>query len=205
VRISCPRFLNDETLKGPRETFFDGSGPAMTTPAKNKRLLSPEKHSLARIEPRLRRLVVRAGHNSCAATNVMQRFEDYILQHYFPEPGYEKVHLADWWTGLLEDEPTTKMNVVEEPEAGCEASSSSSSPQGSNTLLQLEFVFPDTPNAGFHRLLLHAVCQFHGLKAMAKNATSQDSSQDIRMSNVSGRIEETPEDAKLPISLIACI
>jgi hypothetical protein len=176
----------------------------MTTPAKNKRLPSPEKHSLARIEPRLRRLVVRAGHNSCAATNVMQRFEDYILQHYFPELGYEKVLLAEWWTGLLADEPTTKMNVVEEPEAGCEASSSSS-PQGSNKLLQLEFVFPDTPNAGFHRLLLHAVCQFHGLKATAKNATSPDSSQDIRMSNVSGRIEEILEEAKLPISLIACI
>jgi hypothetical protein len=183
--------------------FYDGSGPTVMTSTQQqqraaaaKRRPPPEKHSLARIEPRLRRLVVRAGNNSCAATKVLQRFEDCILQHYFPEHDYETVLPAEWWTGLLEGEPTTTRKNMSDGTAVEEDCDSKS--------LLLDFVFPDTPNAGFHRLLLHAVCQFHGLKASARNTKAGDS-QEMRMSCVSGRIEETPVDGKLPTSIISCI
>jgi hypothetical protein len=176
--------MNDDELKEKRESFFEGSGPMISTKQRSH-AKHPEIHSLTRIEPRLRRLVVRACNNSCAATKVIQRFEDYLMSHYFS--GCKELP-EEWWAGLLVNEPRTKnMNDdVEESSPGSK--------------LVLEFVFQDTQNAGFHRLLLHALCQFHGLKATARNSDNE-----IRTSSVSGRIEPTLGDAKLPNSLIGCI
>lgn len=148
--------------------------------------VTPHKptQSLARIEPRLRRLVVRACQNSYAATNVMQRLEDYLLHRFYPDIGETDFH-AEWWSDLLIEVPT-----IEEREQL----------ESKGKTLSLTFSFQASQNSGFHRLLLHALCQFHGLKAFAKTSKSD---KDVRVSYVSGRIAENMEQH--PMSLIACI
>lgn len=181
------RFIQDKTLKGKRDTFFEGAGPKLASSTNIKAPNTKPKQSLASIEPRLRRLVVRACQNSYAATKVIQQLEDFLLEQYFPEHDKKELDVK-WWSDLLTGEPTAAPRQMDEFKSS------------DRTKLSLQFSFQKSPNSSFHRLLLHALCQFHGLKALAKNSKSDE---DIRMSAVTGIIAENLN--KSPISLIACI
>ena len=145
--------MNDNEMKDIREQFFEGNGPmpsGNTFKVKsfsNVDILSGDD-MLKRIDARLRRLVVRACHNSYAAAKVVELFELFIL-HAFQK---DKSTLPNdgWWKDLLLECPTlTHRKDSQRPSA--------------------QFFFhPTLPTGGFHRLLLHAVCQFHGLNVSSR-------------------------------------
>jgi phosphosulfolactate phosphohydrolase-like enzyme len=104
---------------------------------------------LHRIDPRLRRLVVRACHNSYAAAKVVELFESFIVQSFTNDK--KSTLLTDcWWSDLLLECPTLTHR------------------RDSRRSTAQFFFHPTLPTGGFHRLLLHAVCQFHGLNVVSR-------------------------------------
>ena len=146
--------MNDSEMKDAREQFFEGHGPVHNdSPPKwkssrNVRALNGDD-MLHRIDPRLRRLVVRACHNSYAAAKVVELFESFVVQSFTNDK--KSTLLTDcWWSDLLLEYPT-----INHRRDSCRSTA--------------QFFFhPTLPTGGFHRLLLHAVCQFHGLNVVSR-------------------------------------
>lgn len=115
---------------------------------------------MGRIDPRLRRVVVKAVSNSYPAARVLERFEALLLRIF------------------------ARAAVVEEDAAGPTRDSDDSAAWGdlllaAPTVELLEnhvvahFYFdPDSPTGGFHRLLLHACAQFHGLESLSRTSSA---------------------------------
>lgn len=150
------RFLHEEQLRSLRERFFEGEIPSWSVPVRQQ---SPviavplsNRVMLARIDSRLRRIVSKACANSLPAEKVVRRFECFVLRQFQETDDW--VILGDdseEWTDLLLRAPKMTQRTF-----------------GSTTV---EFYFdPDSSTGGFHRLLLHAVCQFHGLQAVSRVA-----------------------------------
>lgn len=149
-------------MKHVRERFFEGEYATMTVaPSKvhPTPLASPELW-MRRMDSRLRPIVVKACANSYPATCVIRVLEEYIVQHFAHMERFPLDH-ASWWNGLLLKAPQ---------------------PQDGN----VEFHFPiDSSQGGFHRLLLHAVAQFHGLTVVSRLIPNQ-----ARFLSISGEIVE---------------
>ena len=198
--------MQDAALKSARDRFFDGEGPlpSSTVPQPHRRNASAETTArpltademLNRIDPRLRRVVVRACRNSYAAARVVELFEACILAVFrgdnalllSPSPG-GAAPSSCWWSDLLLRRPT--VNTL--------PSRRSEEPQGKEALhYRAEFLFHATsPTGGFHRLLLQAVCQFHRLHAVSRMlrgveivATDGRASSNARALIVSGALPE---------------
>lgn len=140
-------------MKDAREQFFEGYGPMTnhSTPKvksiSNKVVLSGDD-MLNRIDPRLRRLLIRACHNSYAAAKVVEVFESFIIKSF---TNVKSTLLQDgWWMDLLLECPTLTHR------------------KDNNRSTAQFFFHPTLPTGGFHRLLLHAVCQFHGLNVTSR-------------------------------------
>lgn len=143
-------------MKDAREQFFEGYGPMTNHDTGRLNVKSSKKNDVAfsgddmlnRIEPRLRRLLIRACHNSYAAAKVVEFFESFIILSF---SNVRSVSLKDgWWMDLLLECPTLTH-------------------RNDNHRSTAQFFFhPTLPTAGFHRLLLHAVCQFHGLNVVSR-------------------------------------
>ena len=168
--------MGDE-MKDVREQFFEGHGPVVATPGGGKsgsikRTALSGDDMLHRIDQRLRRLVVRACHNSYAAAKVVQLFETFVVSLF---TGKSNVLREDpWWSDLLLESPTvTRRN---------------------DNLYTAQFFFDSTlPTAGFHRLLLHAVCQFHGLNVVSRmetNCVFQNKATSARILVATGQIDD---------------
>lgn len=145
--------MNDEEMKDSREQFFEGYGPIQKDkpqnlkPTKTNTVLSG-KDMLNRIDQRLRRLLIRACHNSYAAAKVVELFESFIVSSFMNDTS---TLLKDgWWIDLLLECPTLTHR------------------KDSNRSTVQFFFHPTLPTGGFHRLLLHAVCQFHGLNVVSR-------------------------------------
>ena len=144
--------MHDDTMKRTREHFFEGMGPSLsvTQPMRTVKTQTPAATTpaemLNRLDPRLRRLVSRACRNSYAASKVVKLFEDYIASCFTTD---KMPNEDDWWCDLLLERPT----VSKRHDGKCTA--------------QL-FFHPTSQTDGFHRLLLHAVGQFHGLKVVLR-------------------------------------
>jgi len=122
---------------------------------------------MLRIEPRLRQVVVKACKNSYPATKVLSLFEDFCLL-FFSE-GDTWCFAEDWWKDILLEEPTC-------------------SSQKDNTR-KADFKFHvESSSAGFHRLLLHAVAQFHGLTVVSKLKCIPEREDKIRSLTARGLI-----------------
>jgi hypothetical protein len=181
------RFMKDDDMKDVREKFFDGHGPTPLGPvdthversgASKKPALKGE-NLLHRIDQRLRRLLVRACHNSYAAAKVVQLFEKFLLASF----GKEQETLDnDWWNNLLLECPTITHRK-------------------DNNRCTAQFFFHATlPTGGFHRLLLHAVCQFHGLKVVSRMETNfviENQVATARALVVTGNLDDTSIDKHL--------
>lgn len=75
-----------------------------------------------------------------------------------------------WWNDLLVKAPKKTNNT------------------NNNDKMAVEFYFPvDSSQGGFHRLLLHAVAQFHGLHVVSRLIPNQ-----ARFLSVSGKIDDGP-------------
>jgi hypothetical protein len=168
------RFFSDEKLHDVRERYLRGELPQLTgTP----RTLHPTslttkpvktlQDRMNLVDPRLRRVVVKAVSNSCPAARVLERFEAYLLRTFSSASESEDPHStspapssdgdndsdgAAAWNDLLLAAPT--IDRVENSESR-------------HVVAHFHFD-PDSPTGGFHRLLLHACAQFHGLEASSR-------------------------------------
>jgi hypothetical protein len=106
---------------------------------------------LNRIDGRIRRVVVRALENSFPASKVVNTLENFLVSRY--EGDSSTTLEPNWWNGILLDAPT----VAKE----------------NNDSSSITFRFhPSDSTGGFHRLLLHGLCQFHGLEARSSTTPS---------------------------------
>jgi hypothetical protein len=141
---------DDAGMKGLREDFFRGEigYPTSRLPTKQPATevaLTPEM-MLSRLHGRLRKVVTRACSNSQASIKFVDAYERFLVQFY----GKGKVTSleADVSASLLEPPTVTRK-------------------KSGKTVAR--FYFDSVSSAGgFHRLLLHAVTQFHGLQAVSK-------------------------------------
>lgn len=157
------RKFREEDLSGVRQQFFNGELPnslqQMPLPvkhaSKDQSLLTPEER-LYRIESRLRRVVVKACENSYAASQVVNILEEYLIRVH---QGKEDTRTRKEWLELLLEPPTlSSRRLTRKNENGND--------EGHELITR--FLFDaDSSTGGFHRLLLHGVCQFHGLTAIS--------------------------------------
>lgn len=123
---------------------------------------------LNRIDVRLRRVVIKACVNSFPASKVVERFEEFVVE------AFSGTHPKEWdWNDLLLEAPTI-------------------SERKDRSRVTAKFYFdPESSTAGFHRLLLNAVCQFHSLHTVPKVADIViDGRTCARELTVHGRITE---------------
>ena len=194
------------------ELFDDEVVPTSRTPqraptrTRTLTLTTTPEDMLGRIEPRLRKVVVRACEHSMPASLVVNHVEDFLIRTHDPPPtttnananttgtlaktGSEEVEVEEennWWHDLLLEPPKVTHVTLEN--------------QGSITTTTTRFVFDGhSPNGGFHRLLMHGLCQFHGLKASSTTmnvTTRQGTTVEARLLVASGTITETLKNVKM--------
>ena len=166
--------MTDDELKGVRDRFFEGELPARSQVSHRVvRTRGPltAQDMMNRIENRLRRVVIKACTNSYPAAKVVEVFEDFVVRAFAQKKPSSS---TDWWKDLLLEQPTVTTR------------------KDSHTVAAQFYFDAESSTGGFHRLLLHAVAQFHGLKAVSKmvNINIGDRSQ-ARALTVSGSISET--------------
>ncbi len=178
------QFREDSSLKIVREQFFEGSLPCdihSSSSSSSKRKVVIDENELTplerfhRIETRLRRIVVKACENSYAASKVVNTLETFLEQVY---NGEEDTCSAEEWKEILLDVPLVTTPTKKKEKTG----------------KVIKFFFDaDSSTGGFHRLLLHGVCQFHSLRATSSTtringktaraliATGEFSGGDVRL------------------------
>jgi len=188
--------MQSDAFKQSREEFFEGAGPLPSSsnsqrqPARSSRTSSKfgltASDRFLRIDPRLRRIVVRACHNSYAAAKVVELLEDCVVSSFSapPRDGDDWVLISSsttttttttttaaattstnntkdcWWKGLLLQNPSV-----------CSVSSKAKEDYASSEQpgYRAQFSFDaESPTGGFHRLLLQSICQFHGLTTVSR-------------------------------------
>lgn len=173
------QFREDKSLRLVREQFFDGSLPCdiHTSTSSSKRrvvvddALTPIER-FHRIEARLRRIVVKACENSFAASKVVNTLEQFLAQVY---SGDEDMRSAEEWKEILLEPPVVTASKKKKKD----------DEEGPSTGKIIKFCFDaDSSTGGFHRLLLHGVCQFHSLKATS--STSRINGKKARVLTATG-------------------
>ncbi|KAL7562893.1 hypothetical protein ACA910_000266 [Epithemia clementina (nom. ined.)] len=155
---SMTQFLENSKWHGLRERFFEGELPCpeWNSSLSKTRPLPPAagEEMLYRIDSRLRRVVTKACQNSYPAARVVKTFETFVLESFGSSKAIDgkSALVSGWWHGILLEQPTITKRRVEK-------------------LMTAQFYFdPTNATGGFHRLLLHAVSQFHGLTAVSRMA-----------------------------------
>jgi hypothetical protein len=174
---SMTQFREDESLHQIRQQFFDGELPNHTLSSSGGRqqqqqqqqqkdfaLLTPLER-FYRIDNRLRRIVVKACENSYAASKVVNTLEEYLIRVHAGKT--DKRTREEWLEFLLEPPTVTTPRRTKHNHDDAVNDESKKS-----TSLVTRFLFDaDSPTGGFHRLLLHGLCQFHGLSAASSTMT----------------------------------
>jgi hypothetical protein len=184
-------FFSDEKLRDVRDRYLKGELPLLTdiptalTPKPVKTL----QDRMNRVDPRLRRVVVKAVSNSYPAARALERLETYLLRIFASAPVGEdlpstgpapsnpcsKGSYECSWSDLLLAAPTVEL--AENSDSGH---------------VVAHFYFdPDSPTGGFHRLLLHACAQFHGLEAWSRtsNITINDKTSNAKSLTAKGFLD----------------
>lgn len=189
------RLWKEEGLQSLREGFFAGdvhAKPAPTpvsrkkeTPA-NQHYYTPDE-MLLRIEGRLRKVVIKACENSFPASQVIHKLETFVkAAHRGKSTNPAKLNLEEtWWKDLLLEPPSVTHRKKDDAWI-------------------TRFLFDgEMANAGFHRLLLHGLCQFHGLRAISNSmevtlGTGNDQRVvQARLLTAVGQISEDYKNVKL--------
>ena len=141
------KLMTDPRYESLRDKYLDGELPVLEQPRCSGPAIpiqwTPDL-MLNRIDSRLRRVVIKAGTNSQPAFLVMKRLEDHVMRLFTGSdaPGEDL-------TDLLLAVPTLRTLA--------------------DSVHTCQFYFhPNSPTGGFHRLLLHAICQFHGLRVSSR-------------------------------------
>eukprot|EP00536_Pseudo-nitzschia_multiseries_P007598 jgi/Psemu1/305052/fgenesh1_kg.180_\ len=173
------QFREDGSLRLVREQFFEGSLPGTASSSSSKRKVVTDHNLLTpverfhRIEARLRRIVVKACENSYAASKVVNTLEDFLVRVY--HNGEEDRSSREEWQEFLLDAPTVttsprhrEQDSEEAEDEGEDATNNRAGARRTTT-----FLFDaDSSTGGFHRLLLHGVCQFHCLNATSSTMST---------------------------------
>jgi hypothetical protein len=143
--------MEDDSLKSVRDRFFDcDTGRPTQSPVRSRGILNrplTAHDMMNRVDARLRRIVVKACTNSYPAAKVVEVFEAFLITSFAGKKA--KQLSSDWSSDLLLEPPTITRRKDLRHVA--------------------QFFFDaESSTGGFHRLLLHAVCQFHGLNAVSK-------------------------------------
>jgi len=140
--------IQDEKLEHTRNQFFEGEighgPPDVRSKSKIKQDYSSPALMMNRVHERLRNVITRA-----CSSNTMVKIVD----------AFEECLCSCFLDGQSNKSITCNVNTL------LEAPKVNKKKSGQTTA---HFYFDaDSSSAGFHRLLLHAVCQFHGLHAMS--------------------------------------
>lgn len=161
---------DDAEMKGIRNDFFEGEigyGTSLShsrTATRTENMeLTPEQ-MLNRIPERLRNVLIRACSSSKDTIDMVSAYEQFLVQSF------------------VEGKAVALPTAV--AESLLEAPSVTQTKSGSTVA---RFCFDSESSAGgFHRLLLHAVCQFHSLHAVSKTVESE--TQSARLLTVTGSL-----------------
>ena len=142
---------------GVRDRFFEGEFPCGVVTDRTAR--QPKKPTsgeemMFRIDSRLRRVVTKACQNSYPAARVVKTFETFLLNSFrlMSKSRPADALVETWWEDILLEQPTVTK-------------------RRDGKIMTAQFYFdPANATGGFHRLLLHAVSQFHGLSAVSRMA-----------------------------------
>jgi hypothetical protein len=167
--IEC-RFMDTESddigIKGLREDFFRGEigYPISRTPTNKPDVELTPRIMLNRIHGRLLTVVTRACSTSQASVKFVDRYERFLAQCF----GKENVTPleTDVSVSLLKPPAVTRKK--------------------SGSIIARFYFHPESSAGGFHRLLLHAVTQFHGLHAISK--TVEMETDTARLLTVTGSL-----------------
>ncbi|EEC51769.1 predicted protein [Phaeodactylum tricornutum CCAP 1055/1] len=176
---SMERFMTDVKLRNIREQFFEGEFASVTPvvplrPHRSNPTTAADQ--MNRIDNRLHKVAVRACRNSGPAATVVDRFETFVIATFLGSAHTTRLLEESWWHDLLLQVPTVRRKPENTPAS----------------FMVLQFYFdPFSSTGGFHRLLLHAICQFHGLSAISNMVDVGDSKQ-ARALIVSGRLTDAP-------------
>lgn len=174
----CPqsamsKLSEDDRLADVRDKFFNGEighGPAVQAPYCKKVVEDKDAAPsvmFSRIHSRLRGVVVRACCNSALSVEILDAFENFLVHCFVKGKTTVLLELLDT---LLEAPTITKLTTG---------------------LTIVRFYFDsESATGGFHRLLLHAVCQFHGLNAVSTtvclNGNAKSRLLTVSGSNIAG-------------------
>jgi hypothetical protein len=147
--------MEDDRFKDLREKFFRGDmglseQPQLRHAQKRPITLSPQS-MMNRVDRRLKQVVVRAYTNSAAASAVMDKLEDFLIQAFGQGKTLYEPKREVWDEILLEPPTVTRR-------------------KDSKQSIATFFFHADAPTGGFYRLLLHGLCQFHGLTTVSSKA-----------------------------------
>jgi hypothetical protein len=176
--------MEDEKLRDFRDKFYAGElkeGPVSSISHK----LTPRdpltaEEMMNRIDGRLRRVVVKACENSAPASKVVDTFEAFLVRAY---RGTKNKTPPEAWHDTLLEPPTITTRC-------------SNSKDGGRGGVVVKFFFDaDSSAGGFNRLLLHGLCQFHGLQAASSTVqvTMADRIASSRVLTASGTISGPPK------------
>jgi len=175
------KFREDDSLGSVREQFREGLLPCNihTSSSSSKRKVVVDSNALTplerfhRIESRLRRIMVKACENSYAASKVVNILEEFLIRVYNGEK-YER-STKEWQEFLLDSPivtaPKCSMNKGKNGEQRNQETEVTDSANISRSRQTIKFLFDaDSATGGFHRLLLHGICQFHCIRAASSTA-----------------------------------
>jgi len=177
------KFMEDVKYRDVRDQFFRGELHASTNTtigtshhshrkAVSSDLDNPSPEYLyQRIDGRLRRVVAKACENSAPACKIVESFEEYLI-HVFDEDDNTTEEATsttydDLWRDVLLEKPIVTSRKTK----------------------TVTFLFDGSSSSGgFHRLLVHAVCHFHCLKATTstQNENQATGSKSSRVLTVQG-------------------
>jgi hypothetical protein len=139
------RFLQEDQYKSVRDQFFEGELPRRPVRQPRGGPLTG-RDMFYRVDLRLRRIAVQACRTSPSAAVTVKTMEAFLLTSFGPTLPEDAA--GAWWSTLWNERPTVTHHA-----------------DGTRTL---QFLFDATSDqGGYHRLLLHALCQFHGLAAVS--------------------------------------
>lgn len=148
---------------------------------------------MQRMDARLRRVVIKAYTNSFPASQVLEKFEDYLLSVFAtttaepPPPPTIPSSIDDvtepWWKDLLVQAPSFQRRKG----------------KTENGILTVHFYFPSSSSAGgFHRLLVHAVSQFHGYRVSSRLRALVEGGPKERLLTVFGKHDDSTHSPTHP-------
>ena len=140
--------MEDDKLHDLRDKFFAGELQEQPTRPRDHKLVSSKpltpEDMMNRIDDRLRRVVVKACTNSFPASQVVDNLETFLVRAY---AGKKDKLPRETWSDMLLEPPTVTERKRDD-------------------MVICKFLFDAQSSAGgFYRLLLHGLCQFHGLQA----------------------------------------